>query len=225
MDDEAIRREADRLYWRRCRPLLVGPPVDPVTLARLYEECLAEATRTAALDTTQDSLGLLVAKLVGVTLETKDLPGGWWQQKDGDTADSTVNGYLAVFNNEDLVKDVIHEGAFRTTLREAKAFASAHQTDALYPLLWQHDAKDPIGGIYQASEDRHGLRVACRINTTVEHGRQAYDGLRNKYLSFSIGYKPIRYEWKGNIRHLHEIALAEGSVVTFPANREARPAA
>jgi HK97 family phage prohead protease len=220
--DATIEERARLLFWQRSQAYLPGPPTD---LRWLWNQCVRDAESNSRLDAAEDGLGLLVAKLVGITLETKDLPGGWWQQKDGDTIDSTVNGYLAVFNNEDLTKDVIHEGAFSKTLREAKAFANAHQTDALYPLLWQHDAKDPIGGIYAASEDRHGLKVACRINTTVEHGRQAYDGLRNRYLSFSIGYKPVRYEWKGNIRHLHEIALAEGSVVTFPANREARPAA
>jgi HK97 family phage prohead protease len=224
MQEEAIRRQADRLYWRRCRPLLAGPPIDPVVLGQLYQDCLAEARRDTALDTAQDGLGLLVAKLAVIPLEYKDLPAGpgWWQRKDGDTADDSVVGYLAVFDNLDLGKDIIHPGAFTKTVGEARAFAATHKSRALYPLLWQHQKDEPIGAITQAGEDTHGLKVRCHINREIDHGKQAYDGLRGGYLSFSIGYKPVKYEWEGKVRHLHEIALAEGSVVTFPMNPEAR---
>ncbi len=133
-----------------------------------------------------------------------------------------VEGYLATFGNEDKTKDVIHQGAFSATLAEAKAFAAQHHTKALYPLLWQHDQHDPIGGIMEAREDSHGLFVVCKLNRDCEHGRQAYAGLRGGYMSFSIGYKPIKYEWQGSVRHLTEVALGEGSAVTFPANREAQ---
>lgn len=133
-----------------------------------------------------------------------------------------VGGYLSTFENEDLGHDIIHQGAYRKTIDEASRFARTHNAAALWPLLWQHDKGEPIGGITSAKEDSHGLLIAAHLNMDIERGRQAYHGLKQGYLSFSIGYRPIRYEWKGNIRHLYEIALGEGSAVTWPMNPEAR---
>ncbi len=64
--------------------------------------------------------------------------------------------------------------------------------------------------------------IQARLNLAIERGRQAFDGLTNGYLSFSIGYRPVKYEWQGKVRHIYEIKLAEGSAVTFPMNLEAR---
>jgi Escherichia/Staphylococcus phage prohead protease len=149
----------------------------------------------------------------------------WLTETKADTDAGTVSGYLAVFNNLDLTKDIIHPGAFAKTLSEARAFARAHHTSALYPLLWQHDKHEPIGGIYQAHEDSHGLLILARINPAIERGRQALFGLQYGAMAFSIGYRPVAYDWEGRTRHLREIDLIEGSVVTFPANPEARPIA
>lgn len=133
-----------------------------------------------------------------------------------------VEGYLAVFNNTDLVKDIILPGAFAATLVNAKAAAKAHNTASMLPLLWQHDKGEPIGGIFEAYEDSHGLFIKARLNLNIERGRQAFDGLKHGYMSFSIGYSPTKYSWKGSTRILSEIGLIEGSAVTFPANPKAR---
>lgn len=61
-----------------------------------------------------------------------------------------------------------------------------------------------------------------RLNLSIERGRQAYDGLKHGYLSFSIGFRVKRFEMQGKERHLVEIRLSEGSAVTFPMNLEAR---
>lgn len=141
-----------------------------------------------------------------------------------DTEAGTVDGYLATFNNEDLGKDVILPAAFKATLDEAETQRRAHGCKALYALLWQHDKDEPIGAITSAREDAHGLRIKAEINTGIERGRQALYGLKNGSLAFSIGYRPVRYDWRGQVRQLKEIALVEGSVVTFPMNPEARAA-
>jgi Escherichia/Staphylococcus phage prohead protease len=157
---------------------------------------------------------------VGLVSDTLD--GLWLSYKATDDRQGVVEGYLAVFNNVDLGKDVIEVGAFKQTLAQARAFTKQHNASALWPLLWQHDRADAIGGIIEAREDSKGLFISARLNLDIEHGRQAYDGLKQGYLAFSIGYRPLGYSWQGNIRHLTEIALSEGSAVTFPMNQEAR---
>lgn len=191
------------------------------------EEAVARFIRAQTLHLRLDRLEhLLVATLdfkhlppAGQFTDTLTLP---LEVKQLDAAVGSVTGYLAAFNNIDLGNDVIHPGAFAATIAEAKAFARAHNSVALYPLLWQHQKDEPIGGIVEASEDSHGLRILTRLNLSIERGRQAFDGLTNGYLSFSIGYRPRKYRWQGKVRHLTEIALAEGSAVTFPMNQEAR---
>lgn len=137
----------------------------------------------------------------------------------------TLEGYAATFGNLDLTKDIIEAGAFTATLAEARAFARTHSGAALWPLCWQHDKHEPIGAVVDARETSKGLLCTFRLDTDTERGRQAYNGLRYGYLSFSIGYRPTKYAWQGSVRHLTEIRLAEVSAVTFPANPEARPIA
>src|SRR5690348_11764795 len=73
---------------------------------------------------------------------------------DGQTG--VIDGYLSTWDI-DLGKDQIAKGAFAQTLAEAKAFAAKHGAAALYPLLWQHQKDEPIGGIVSAHEDFKGL--------------------------------------------------------------------
>ncbi len=225
MDSDRLRKRAELIFWGRSKGLLKdGPPASPAEMKALYAQCLKDAQRELALD---DMLGTLETAAAGgllvATLEYKDVPpDDWYQTKSGDDSDNSVAGYGAVFNNLDLTKDIIEPGAFLKTLGDARQFARAHGTDTLWPLLWQHEREAPIGSITGAYEDGHGLRVNCRIDRSIEPGRAAYNGLKGGYLSFSIGYRPTRYEWKGRVRHLQEISLAEISAVTFPANPEAR---
>ncbi len=168
-----------------------------------------------------DAEGMAFFKAIpdaGTFTDTVTLP---FEMKGADDATGDITGYLSAYNI-DLGKDRVLPGAYRQTIGDAVAFAKAHQSAALWPLLWQHQKDEPIGGIYEASENSFGLHIAARLNLSIEKGRQAYDGLKYGYLSFSIGYRPVKYQWKGNIRELVEIKLAEGSVVTFAMNPEAR---
>lgn len=180
---------------------------------------LAELERLLKQADAAEQINLKNLPAVGLVEATIDLA---LEVKSADDASGMVEGYLSVFGNEDLGHDVVDKGAFAASLAKASAAAARHGSAALYPLLFQHDAHDPIGGIVAAKEDIHGLRIKAHINTTVEHGRQAYHGLKHGYMGFSIGYRPVKYEYQGTTRHLKEIALAEGSAVTFPMNTEAR---
>lgn len=151
------------------------------------------------------------------------LPDEWLAVKALDA--STLQGYACVYGNLDLTKDIIEPGACAETLAEARAFVRTHAGAALWPLCWQHDKHEVIGGVIDAHETHKGLLCTFTLDTSIERGRQAYNGLRYGYLSFSIGYKAMKYDWSGRTRHLREIALGEVSAVTFPANPEARPIA
>lgn len=165
--------------------------------------------------------------LTAQEMETKALPPALalsrLECKRVDVASGEVTGYGSVYT-VDLGKDEIEPGAYKKTLEQARAFARSHQSATLFPVLWQHDRHEPIGYVSEAHEDAKGLRCVFHIDPTIERGRQALSGLKAGLLSFSIGFKPLDYFWKGSVRVLKEIALAEISVVTFPMNLEARVA-
>jgi HK97 family phage prohead protease len=94
-------------------------------------------------------------------------------------------------------------------------------------LLWQHDAREPIGFVESVTEDQRGLRVVARV---IDAGRGAgvsrllsagaIDGL-----SFGYRVKAARRLARGSggaVRALERVELVEVSVVTFPMQPLAR---
>jgi HK97 family phage prohead protease len=139
--------------------------------------------------------------------------------KSFDGASGTFTGYLSTFGNEDLVRDVVEAGAFTKTLADAEAKRAADGSPYLFPILWQHNPTEPIGGFTTMTEDEHGLYVEGALDMDIEQGRRAFSGLSKGYIrSLSIGYDVIRERWAKALRYLVEIRLWEGSVVTIPAN-------
>ncbi len=142
----------------------------------------------------------------------------------------TFNGYGAVFGNVDSYGDVIQPGAFADTL------AGTHKSGRWPAMLLQHggwgagaDDMTPIGIWTSMSEDGHGLKVEGKLADTTR-GREAYALLkmdpRPAIDGLSIGY--IAKEWAARStpeeprRTLKKVDLMEVSLVTFPANRQAR---
>jgi HK97 family phage prohead protease len=122
--------------------------------------------------------------------------------------DGTFEGYLSVFDVVDLGGDLVEKGAFSKTIKEANG--------GFVPMLWQHDEKKPIGKLY-LSEDDYGLKVRGELALGVAQADEAYMLLKSGVVrGLSIGYKAIRKQVEKGIRHLKEVALFEGSVVTFP---------
>ncbi len=132
-------------------------------------------------------------------------------------SDGTFEGYAALFDKEDLARDVVLRGAFRDCLRRRSVKD--------IKLLFQHDPNQPIGIWETISEDHRGLYVKGRLMLDVARAREvlalmlsgALDGL-------SIGFrtlKGIRDRSTGR-RLLKKIDLWEISVVTFPMMPEAR---
>lgn len=132
-----------------------------------------------------------------------------------DDEQGVFEGYLSMFGNVDRYKDVVEPGAFSKTINDARGRKSKY----LFPLLWQHQATEPIGGFIDMKEDTRGLYVKAQIDLDTDLGKRAYSGLRMGYLDgLSIGYDTIKQRWEKDIRHLLEVRMWEGSVVTFPAN-------
>jgi HK97 family phage prohead protease len=138
-------------------------------------------------------------------------------------ATGVFEGYASTWN-VDLVNDRIKPGAFSKTISEAKARQKANDCMFSHVILWQHQHDLPIGGVLEISEDRKGLHIVGQLDLDTELGRRAFSGMRKGYLrSLSIGYKSRKdYMERGGVRVLEDVLLIEISLVTFPANPEAR---
>lgn len=130
-------------------------------------------------------------------------------------------GYGSTFGNTDLQGDIVQKGAFRKTISE---------NNGVFPLLSQHDHTKEIG-LVTAREDDRGLFVEGKFHTDddgnlLELAREEYFKMKRRQeagrpMQMSIGYRAINPKFKDGKRILDEVALAELSVVTFPANTEA----
>ncbi|ARO14269.1 phage prohead protease, HK97 family [Ketogulonicigenium robustum] len=129
-----------------------------------------------------------------------------------------VSGYASLFGVRDQGGDVLQPGAFAASLAALKTQGNKVR------MLWQHDPNTPIGVWDDVSEDATGLHVSGRLLPDVAKAREvaallaagAIDGL-------SIGYRTLRATKAADgSRLLHEVALWEVSLVTFPMLQQAR---
>jgi len=124
---------------------------------------------------------------------------------------NTFEGYAAAFGNIDSHNDIIEQGAFAKTLKEAAKRIK---------VLWQHDFYSPIGLPMQMEEDSKGLYVKAKISQTTQ-GKDALilmkDGVINE---LSIGYNTIKHlmDEDTGVRTLKELKLLEFSPVTWASN-------
>lgn len=137
-----------------------------------------------------------------------------------------VAGYASVFNNVDSYGDRMIKGAFK------KSLENRHPLFLLY-----HDTTRVIGSITKFKEDDKGLYFEAKFNLDLKDGKEAYSMVKEANINgISIGYIVKKYEDviegefddAGNItkeetvRNLNEVELYEISLVTFPANEEAK---
>jgi HK97 family phage prohead protease len=138
---------------------------------------------------------------------------------DDEEEKGVFSGYGSIFGNKDLGNDVMVQGAF------AKSIASKGPKGV--KLLYQHDAKEPIGVFDEIIEDKKGLRVKGRLAMGTQKGREVYELMKMGAIDgLSIGYrvspKGAMYDERGKKRMLKEVDLMEISAVTFPMNTRAR---
>lgn len=98
------------------------------------------------------------------------------------------------------------------------------------PLLWQHDAMQPIGEVYEATPTKKGIPVSFRIPKMTEPGTlkdrldEAIQSIKMKLVrGLSIGFAPVEYSYieESNGYRFIKWDWLELSAVTIPANAEA----
>jgi len=126
--------------------------------------------------------------------------------------DGTFEGILSPYGNVDAGGDVVEPGAYTKTLQEQ---------GLTRPLLWQHKTDVPIGQL--TLEDRtDGLWCKGSLLMALPEAQKAYLLIKAKIVrGLSIGFEAIKEALQNGVRHLKEIKLYEGSVVTFPMNESA----
>jgi HK97 family phage prohead protease len=125
-------------------------------------------------------------------------------------------GYAALFGREDRGGDVIAPGAFADSLARRVAAGEA------LPLLWQHDAGQPIGVVEGVSEDERGLRVIARLSPRPGVAARAAEQLRlGRIDGLSFGYRVVEAE-DGRPRRLNRLDIVEVSLVAHPMQPLAR---
>lgn len=137
------------------------------------------------------------------------------KELNGDTDDRFVHieGLASTFGNIDRDDDIIAKGAFKNTLtRRVPKFLNQHRMD------------QPIGVIDQAFEDEEGLRIKARMPKENSMVKDMLPLLKMGALgNFSIGFNVIESDTTPDgVRTIKEIDLWEISIVTIPANPEAR---
>lgn len=135
-----------------------------------------------------------------------------------DAGSGVFCGYGSVFGVEDAQGEIVMPGAFNASLSALSAKGRK------LPVLWQHNAREPLGVYDVVREDGRGLYVEGRLLPTVARAREAQALVEAGAVSgLSIGYveKAAQPGPKG-VRHLLSLDLREISLVTMPANDEAR---
>lgn len=129
-------------------------------------------------------------------------------------------GYGSVFGVEDSYGDVVVRGAFEASLAKWK------EKGRLPAMLWQHNMSEPIGIYTEMREDDVGLFFRGRLLIEDDPlAKRAHAHMKAGSLTgTSIGYMLDDYEYdkEKGVWILKAIDLWELSLVTFPANDEAR---
>lgn len=134
--------------------------------------------------------------------------------------DGTFNGYGSVWDVVDSYQEIVAKGAFTDSLAELSAKGRP------VPVLWQHRSSEPIGVWTNLKEDDRGLYGDGQILLDAgEMERRAYAHMKARTVTgLSIGYwvRESSFDEKTGIRTLTKLDLVEISLVTFPANDDAR---
>jgi HK97 family phage prohead protease len=138
----------------------------------------------------------------------------------GAAEDGTFEGYGSVFGVVDSYQEVVSPGAFAESLAELAAKARK------IPILWQHRNDQPIGVYLDVHEDDTGLFVKGQLLIgDVAQATEAHALIKaGAVTGLSIGYwvRESSFDEKTGIRTLTKLDLVEVSLVTMPANDDAR---
>ncbi|MFV3415307.1 HK97 family phage prohead protease [Pseudomonas sp. NY15436] len=134
--------------------------------------------------------------------------------------DGLFSGYGSVFGVVDSYLEIVAPGAFTESLAE---IASKGRP---VPVLWQHRSDQPVGVWTNLKEDDRGLFGDGKlILDGVPRAIEAHALMKAGAVSgLSIGYyvRESSRDEKTGVRTLTKLDLVEISLVTFPANDDAR---
>lgn len=130
-----------------------------------------------------------------------------------------LSGYGSVFGTVDSYKEAVAPGAFRESILDLAA------RKRKLPMLWQHRSAEPIGVWDVIEEDARGLRLEGNLLKGVQVAEEAR--IRAKagaVTGLSIGFytRDSSRDEKTGIVTLKRVDLVETSLVTYPANDDAR---
>jgi len=128
--------------------------------------------------------------------------------------DGTFTGDLSVYDFVDYGGDVTDKGCFTKSLQDS---------GGKVPMLYQHDTARPIGHM-ELTDGETALECKGVFNMDLPDAKLAHSTMKHnlKYgikTGLSMGYITIKDKVENGIRHLKEVMLMEGSVVTFAMNR------
>lgn len=132
----------------------------------------------------------------------------------------TFSGYGSVWNVVDSYRERVAPNAFADSLAELAAKGRR------LPILWQHRTGEPIGVWDVLREDEYGLWGEGSLwLDDAPYARIAHRGMKAGAITgLSIGYwvRDDSFDETTRIRTLKALDLREVSIVTDPANDEAR---
>lgn len=149
-----------------------------------------------------------------------------------DRESRTFEGLAATWD-QDQGNDVIHKGAFKTTLQEWKS------SDVAMPLLNSHNHFDifsAIGQMIEGKETKDGLLTKWEViegpdgDKVMERLRPSKSTGKPLIGKMSIGFIPTKFSFEqpegtdsffDRVRHITEAQLKEVSLVLFPMNDNA----
>lgn len=134
-------------------------------------------------------------------------------------ADGMIEGYASVFGLLDRGGDIVMPGAFKSSLADWK------NAGASPPMLWHHDASDPVGVWTELVEDEYGLKAKGPLILDVPKAQSARALIKaGAVKGLSIGYTSMADEIDRSTgtRRILEAKLWEVSLVTFPMLPEAQ---
>lgn len=134
----------------------------------------------------------------------------------------TFKGYASTFGNEDYYGDTIMPGAFDSSLK------AVSEGRTIVKVLWQHDGWEPIGIASSLKIDKKGLLVEGHLPLDDDFVKNRVvpqlkiGSINEMSIGFYIkDFKEFKEgdDWK---REIYDLDLKEFSLVTFPANPEAK---
>lgn len=125
-------------------------------------------------------------------------------------------GYGSTFGGApDAGGDVVMQGAFFESLMKGGRNGTG------VAMLWQHDAKQPLGVWLSLAENARGLKVTGQLALGTQVGDYAHTVMKmGAVRGLSIGYDILEKEETNDrkVRYLKKVDLWEISPVTFPMN-------